>query len=119
MDDAKALLELVEKALNDGLGGCVEWAIKEVDRVASQVKRYGLTTAGIRKLAIEHVRNGGKVHQVKEERSDWKIAREYWYKVIIPMQDLFPNGLFVEIVLDEKDDPDLPVVLLVNAHEQL
>jgi len=33
----------------------------------------------------------------------------------IPLEVL-PRGLFVEIVLDD-EDPDLPVVRIVNAHE--
>jgi hypothetical protein len=42
-------------------------------------------------------------------------VRDYWYKVIIPVPDLLAKGLFMELF---DDDPDLPEVRLVNAHEQ-
>ncbi len=53
----------------------------------------------------------------KEEREIWKDRRDYWYKIIVPMPDLFSKGLFVEIELRDAD-PELPEIKLVNAHEQ-
>jgi hypothetical protein len=43
--------------------------------------------------------------------------REFWYKIIIPVDPAedFPRGLFVELELTD-DDPDCPVVSLLNAH---
>jgi hypothetical protein len=58
---------------------------------------------------------GGKVQQIVEKRPHWS-HRQYYYKAIVPYPHLFRKGLFVEMEL--YDDPDLPVVLLVNAHEQ-
>jgi hypothetical protein len=108
---------LVEKALKSGLGGCVEWHPNSADLVRRNMKLFGLTPEGIRKETIKHVQNGGNVHQLREARAEWKDERDYYYKVIIPMPDLFVKGLFVEIVFHD-DDPDYPAILLVNAHEQ-
>jgi hypothetical protein len=52
---------------------------------------------------------------VEETRPEYE-DRPFYYKAIIPVPE-FRHGLFVEIVLDD-DDPDLPTVRLVNAHEQ-
>jgi hypothetical protein len=111
-----AELALVRKAIESGLGGCVEWEVRVMDRVAADLARHGLTLLDVRAKLISHVRAGGDLSQVKEERTLWSAYREYWYKAIIPVECL-KNGLFVEIMLND-DDPDLPEVLLVNAHEQ-
>ena len=54
------------------------------------------------------------MRQVAEKRPEYQ-DRPFYYKVVLPLADL-PRGLFVEIVLDD-EDPDLPVVRIVNAHE--
>ncbi len=69
-------LALVKKALALGLGGCVEWDAKVIDRVAADLDRYGLTLKDVRKELIEHVRGGGEVLQVKEVRTLWVDRRE-------------------------------------------
>ena len=112
-----AELALVEKALNGGVRGCVEWHPVEANRVRRELRLHGLTPEGIQAAAIEYVQEGGKVQQRKEERPGWKDKRDYYYRVIIPMPDVFVKGLFVEMELHDSD-PDLPEVLLVNAHEQ-
>ena len=109
-------LALVRKAIESGLGGCVEWHPKIVDRVAVELARYRLTLKDVRTKLIEYIRAGGQVHQVKEERTVWLDEHEYWYKVIVPVSSL-KKGLFVEIVLSDSD-PDVPEIFMVNAHEQ-
>jgi hypothetical protein len=69
----------------------------------------------VRDELVEYVAAGGAVIQVVEKRPEYS-DRRFYYKVIVPMVGL-PRGLFVEIVLDD-DDPDVPSVLLVSAHEQ-
>jgi hypothetical protein len=98
------------------MGGCVEWHPREADRVRTEMRRHRLTPEGILVRTIMHVRNGGVVEQRAENRPNWKHEREYYYRVVLPMPDLFPKGLFVEILLHDSD-PDLPEALLVNAHE--
>jgi hypothetical protein len=112
-----AELDLVRKALALGLGGCVEWNAKVIDRVAADLARHGLTLLDVRQVVIEYARNGGDVIQIKEVRTLWEARREYWYKAIVPMPELFKKGLFVETELIDPD-PELPEVGLLNAHEQ-
>ncbi len=109
-------LALVGKALKSGLGGCVEWDPIEADRVRGEIHNFDLSPEGIKADVIEYVRNGGRVYQVKESRQN-RAHREFYYKVILPMPDLFKKGLFVELELVDAD-ADLPEVILVNAHEQ-
>jgi hypothetical protein len=110
-------LALVRKALVSGLGGCVEWDARVVDRVAADLDRHGLNLIDMRRELIEYVRGGGDVIQVKEVRTLWADRRDYWYKAIVPMPNLFKKGMFVEMELRD-NDPDLPEVGLLNAHEQ-
>ena len=110
-------LALVVKALQSGLGGCVEWHPHEHDRIRREMKKHRLTPEGIRRETIQFVQNGGQVQQVKEERETWKDERDYYYKVIIPMPGVFKKGLFVEMQLSNSDS-EYPEVLLLNAHEQ-
>jgi hypothetical protein len=112
-----AELALVEKALKSGLGGCVEWDEHEVDRIEEELSRYNLTLRAVRKALVQHVRNGGDVFQVKEERERRKDRRDYYYKSIVPMPDLFLKGLFVEMEIINTDS-DVPEIRILNAHEQ-
>jgi hypothetical protein len=112
-----AELALVEKALTSRVDGCVLWHPKQAALVRRAMKLLGLTPEFIQEEVIRHVQGGGRVRQVKESREKWKDERDYYYKVIVPMPDLFAKGLFVEMELLD-DDLDLPEVRLVNAHEQ-
>lgn len=110
-------LALVVKALICNLSNCVEWIDdKEANRVRSDPSNQGLTPTEIKRLTREHVRSNGPncVEQLREERENWKDRREYWYRVLVPIEG-FPHGLFVEMELLD-DDPDVPVVALLNAH---
>jgi hypothetical protein len=113
----EAELELVVKALTSWVTGCVEWEPREAERVRNDQYLMGLTPEGIQQDLIDFVLKGGKVRQVKEKRLE-RSHRHYYYKVIVPYPELFRKGLFVELELFDPD-PALPVVLLVNAHEQV
>jgi hypothetical protein len=56
------------------------------------------------------------VLQRLEEREPWRSQYEHYYMVVVPHQAL-AKGLFVEMILVD-DDPELPVVHIVNAHAQ-
>jgi hypothetical protein len=109
-------LALVQKALTDGLVNCVEWKDdRTVNRVLGDPANQGLTPHWIRNDLIRQVRAGeAQVQQRREDREQWRVEREFWYRVILSVEG-FPRGLFVEIVLED-DDEDVPVVSLVNAH---
>jgi hypothetical protein len=118
MNDPAAQLELVRKALTSGLSNCVEWVSDNVQRrIHKDTALVPLTPRLITRLVIEHAKNGGTISQRKEDREVWKDLREFWYFVVVPAEG-FPRGLFVEMELQD-DDPDVPVVILLNAHPQL
>ena len=110
-------LALVVKALNSGLGGCVEWHHEVVERIRREMLAVRLSPPGIRAALVAYVQGGGTIRQVREQRGDWKDRREFYYKAILPVPEVFKKGLFVEMELLDPD-PDLPEVMLVNAHEQ-
>ncbi len=108
-------LALVEKALKCKVTGCVEWHHKCAARVRGDRSLEGLSPEFIQEILVDHFANGdGKVVEVKETRPEYS-HRDYWYKAIIPCSD-FKHGLFVEMELFD-DDQELPVVQLLNAHE--
>jgi hypothetical protein len=118
MDEAAR--RLVVKALTCTLSNCVEWINdKTANRIRSDPANQGLRPGEIIRLLREFVRASGPscVEQKSEERELWKDRRDYWYRVVIPVPG-FPNGLFIEMELLD-DDPDVPVVVLLNAHPQL
>jgi hypothetical protein len=109
-------LALVIKAINSGLGGCIEWDHTVVDRIRRDLASIGLNPEAIKADLIRFVQGGGAIRQIREQRHGWKHQREYYYKAILPVSKM-NKGLFVEIVLSASDS-DYPEVLLVNAHEQ-
>jgi hypothetical protein len=109
---------LVVKALQSGLSNCVLWSERISRHIRQNAWEYcGLTPAGIKQELFRYVTKGGNVKQIRETREEHKDRYEFYYKVILPIQGL-PRGMFVEMVLSS-DDPDFPVVSLVNAHPQL
>ena len=76
------------------------------------LSELGLTPEGIRELAIEHVRAGGPIIQVRE--TDEGRDRPYDYKVVLAVP-VVPPGVFLKIRLID-EDPEDPAVLLVSAH---
>src|ERR1022692_1231435 len=60
-----AELDLVRKALTDGLDGCVEWDVTVFERVEAELALHGLALRRIRNALIQFIRSGGDVVQVK------------------------------------------------------
>jgi hypothetical protein len=115
--DPQEEYDLVVKALTSGLSNCVEWINDETARrVRRDRANQGLTPEGIKKLLLDFVAAGGRPEQRREERAEYKEHRAFWYKAIVPV-DGFRDGLFVEMELSD-DDPDVPIVWLLNAHPQ-
>ncbi len=109
-------LELVRKAITLAhITGCCEWDERAARRLRGQPPVPGMTPEGVKGLLHHFVGvEGGEVRQIPEKRPEYQ-DRPFYYKVIIPLEGL-ARGLFVEVVLDD-EDPDLPVVRIVNAHE--
>ena len=112
-------LELVQKALRDGLGGCVEWDDKGASLVRGDPDLRELTPEFIRRELIRCIRNNSaKVVQKDEHREGYKADFKFFYMSILPI-DGFPNGVFVEMRLTDADDPEFPEVLIVRAHREV
>jgi hypothetical protein len=111
--------KLVVQALTCTLSNCVEWVNERTaNRIRADQANQGLQPWEIIRHLRAFVRNSDPscVEQMREEREEWKDQRDYWYKVIVPV-DGFRHGLFVELELID-DDPDVPIVVLLNAHPQ-
>ena len=74
----------------------------------------GLTAAAVKKMTIDHVNQGGNIYQTEEKRSEYRQIHPFWYTILVTVNDI-EKSLFVEAILHD-DDPEFPVVLLVNAH---
>lgn len=121
-----APLELVHRAIASGTFGHIQWDDRADERARSNADLHGLTPEGIRRLLHEFVQAGGRLDERREARPEWLQAnadrpdyyRDFWYRAVAPIPDLFPNGLFVEVRLFD-DDREEPWVEIVNAHPQL
>ncbi len=110
-------LELVKEAITARVSGCCDWDEEEGRRVLREypeLGHYGLTLKGIQYLLVEHVVSTGDIEQRVEERHRWKDEFDYWYRAVIPIEDV-PRPLFVEVRFIQAG-PTLPVVRIVNAH---
>src|SRR5262245_19982481 len=108
-------LSLVTLAITCGVIGCCEWDERAARRFRGAPPMSGLTPNGVKSDLIAHVCKGGAVVQVPETRPEYN-DRPFYYKVILPVSGL-RHGLFIEMVLVD-DDPEVPTVHIVNAHEQ-
>jgi hypothetical protein len=116
MDEA-AQLDLVRKAITCRVGGCCLWDSRAERRARADRNLGGLTPATIMDLLQDHVAaHPEAVTTRRETRAEYRGAYEWWFRVIVPV-DGFTQGLFVELILVDPD-PDVPVVWIVNAHEQ-
>ena len=119
-------IDLVHQAIAAGIFGQIQWDDRSDEQARSNPDLQGLTPEGIRRLLHDFVLAGGRLDERREARPAWLQAnadrpayyREYWYRAVVPVPDLFPNGLFVEVRLFD-DDPQDPWVEIVNAHPQL
>lgn len=113
-----AELELVRQAICEGRAtrGCCEWWLKSAERLRKSPPFHGFQAQTVRQVLCDFVAdNPEALKQVAEKRLEYP-DRKYYYKVILPIAQL-ANGLFVEIILFDRD-PELPTVLIVNAHQQ-
>ncbi len=113
-------LALVIKAVTCGTTGCCEWEDSAMERFRRFSPVRSLDPESLRGMLTHSVSSGTPVIQVEETREVWKKRRffnRFYYKVLVPITGL-THGLFVELVLMD-DDPDVPSVVIVNAHEQL
>jgi hypothetical protein len=117
---------LVHNAIAAGVFGQIQWDDRADERARSNPDLKGLTPEGIRRLLHEFVCSGGRLDQRKESRLDWLEAnadrpthyRDFWYRALLPVPDVFPKGLFVEVGLFD-DDMEDTWVEIVNAHPQV
>jgi hypothetical protein len=115
MDDAEELA-LVERAVLEGLGGCIEWDGKSAERVRQNPELRGLTPEGIKSELIRCLRSGeATIKQKPEKREPYCRDFRFYYMAVLPIKG-FKRGLFVEMRLVDADDPEYPIVLIVNAH---
>jgi len=118
MDEATQL-ELVRKAITSRLGGCCEWDSDAAERLRFDRSLAGLTPAVIKELLQDFVTDHPeRVTARRETRERYRDERDFWFYVIIPDVEEFVHGLFVELILEDDPDPDVPRVMIVNAHEQ-
>jgi hypothetical protein len=118
MMDEATQLELVRKAIISRLGGCCEWDEKAAQRVRSDRNLEGLLPEEIKERLQDHVTDHpGSVTARQEHREEYRGVTDFWFRVILPIPG-FTHGLFVELVLEDDPDPDVPGVVIVNAHEQ-
>ena len=126
MDSPRAATDLVHQAIAAGTFGQIQWNDSADERARSDPDLQGLTPEGIRLLLHDFVGGGGRLDERREGRPDWLQAnadrpayyREWWYRGVVLVPDLFPKGLFVEVRLFD-DDPQDPWVEIVNAHPQV
>src|SRR5438270_14017304 len=114
-DEQPTALDLVLHAIATVVFGQMQWDDRADERARSNPDLRGLTPEGIRRLLHAFVRGGGKLDERQEVRTDWLEAnadhpayyRDYWYRAVVPVPDLFPGGLFIEVRLFD-DDPQDP-----------
>jgi hypothetical protein len=119
-------LELVHRAIAKGIFGQIQWDDRADARARSSADLQGLTPEGIRRLLHDFVCGGGRLDERREARPDWLEAnadrptyyRDFWYRAVVMIPDMFPGGLFVEVRLFDDDSED-PWVEIVNAHPQV
>jgi len=109
-------MELVLHAIRETASGYLIWERREENRVRRELTPQNITSEAVRFLLQDFVRSGNPIEARKEERPHWMDRRERWYCAIIPI-DKLANGLFVEFWL-MNDEPDNPIVEIVNAHPE-
>lgn len=116
MQDSRELA-LVLQALTCTLSNCVLWKDDRTQqRIRADRELQGLTPKGIKNLVREFARSNGTIVQVRETRPEYADGYDFYFRAVMTVEDL-PLPLFVEMVLSD-DDPDCPVVSIVNAHLQ-
>ena len=126
MNSPRTPIDLVHHAIAAGVFGQIQWDERADERARSNSDLHGLTPEGIRRLLHDFVCDGGRLDERQEKRPDWLEAnadrppyyRDSWYRAVVSVPGLLPNGLFVEVRLFDDDQQD-PWVEIVNAHPQV
>ena len=119
-------LDLVHRAIAAGIFGQIVWDDRADARTRNDPALKGMTPEAIRRLLHEFVCGGGQLDSRPEARPEWLESnadrpayyRDFWYRAVIPVTGVFPNGLLIEVRLFD-DDPQDPWVEIVNAHPQI
>jgi hypothetical protein len=114
MSSPLAAIDLVHHAIAAGIFGQIQWDDRADERARSNPDLQGLTPEGVRRLLHDFVQGGGRLDERQEARPDWPLAnadrptyyRDSWYRAVVPVPGLFPNGLFVEVRLFDDDAQD-------------
>jgi hypothetical protein len=125
-NNPRAAIDLVHDAIAAGSFGQIQWEDRADQRARNNSDLRGLTPEGIRRLLHDFVLGVGRLDERREARPHWLEAnadrpaycRDWWYRAVVPVPGLFPNGLFVEVRLFDDDAQD-PWVEIVNAHPQV
>ena len=108
-------VELVRRAIISHTTGDCEWNEGEAKRCRRDYLHDLAPPDYVKTLLQDHVRQGGRIDERVERRTEYD-HRTAWYRVIIPLPELFRHGLFVEIILVD-EDPEAPAVQIVNRHD--
>ncbi len=72
----------------------------------------GVTTRLVGKLMYEHVRDGGRIHQIAEKRPQW-LEWKFHYDLYVSVAK---RKLYIETVLID-DDPNDCSIVVVSVHD--
>ena len=106
--------------------GQIQWDDRADERARGNPELQDVTPEGIRRVLHDFVCAGGRLDERRETRSEWletnadrpNYYRDVWYRAVVVVPVLFPQGLFIEVRLFD-DDSESPWVEIVNAHPQI
>ena len=114
-------LNLVCLAIRSGTFGHIEFKDSVYRQLRDDPEMAPFTPTGIRQLIRDFVsQNPQDVTAHAETRAEWLEEDPdslWWYRVIVPVPEFEPQGLFVELKLVD-DDPVEPWVRIVSVHRQ-
>lgn len=90
--------------------GYINWTPQAARFVYRELE--GHTTKFIGCLMNDHVRSGGKIHQIRETREPW-LEWDFHYDLYVPVGK---REVYIETRLVE-DDPDDCCILVANTHD--
>lgn len=115
--DETELLELVRRAIGlHQTTGCLEYASDKLrNRIQSDPTLQALgTPEELKAILVRHVTAGGAVDCRRETREEYQDRREFWFRVLVPIEG-YPCPLFFELEVTD-DDRDYPSVGILNVH---
>jgi hypothetical protein len=114
MDDP-AEFRLVLKAILDGPLEHIRFKSGLEKRVLEDSDLRGLLRAELKRLFVDHVRNGKPFEQKVEEDDVYKDDYPFHYWCVVEHEEI-RRGIFFKCVLQD-DDEEEPQVLLVSIHQ--